>query len=182
MTENEIIIELTKKWVVDVVIGCNFCPFAAKEIKQGSVHFQVENSQIMQDCLLAFYNGCLLLDEDKSIETVLLIFPKSFQHFDEYLQLVYASEIILKERGYEGIYQVASFHPLYCFAGSHADGPENFTNKSPYPMLHLLREESIEQALLNFPHPESIPEKNILFTRKMGYEYMKNLREACLKS
>jgi hypothetical protein len=78
------------------------------------------------------------------------------------------------------VYQVASFHPLYRFAGSANDDAANYTNRSPYPMLHLLREESIELALERFPNPEQIPERNILFARSKGELYMKMLRDACL--
>ncbi len=88
------------------------------------------------------------------------------------------SEKILKQKGYEGIYQVASFHPLYLFEGSVENDPANYTNRSVYPMLHLLREESIDKALENYKDPESIPERNILFAREKGLAYMKTLRDA----
>ncbi|HMC87200.1 MAG TPA: DUF1415 domain-containing protein, partial [Chitinophagaceae bacterium] len=97
-----------------------------------------------------------------------------------YLELVRLAEKLLKQEGYQGIYQVASFHPLYCFAGAPADDPANYTNRSVYPMLHLLREESVEQAIANYPNPEKIPERNILFARSKGIAYMKKLRDACL--
>lgn len=174
------IISQTKKWMTDVVVGCNFCPFAAREIKQNKVHYQVEFATVLSICLESFLQECFRLDNEERIETTLLIFPNAFQSFAIYLELVEHAENLLKQNGYEGIYQVASFHPLYRFADSPDDDAANYTNRSVYPMLHLLREESIEQALKQYPDPGHIPERNILFARKKGIVYMKMLRDACI--
>jgi hypothetical protein len=120
-----------------------------------------------------------LLGKDPLIETTLLILPNDFESFTDYLSLVAMAEKQLRKHRFEGIYQVASFHPEYCFAGEAPDDASNYTNRSPYPMLHLLREESIEKALTNFPDPESIPERNIRFAREKGTLAMKMLRDAC---
>jgi hypothetical protein len=181
MTENETIIAQTKKWITDVVIGCNFCPFAPKVLKQKTIHYVVEKSDQIKETLTSLLNQCVYLDDNQNIETTLLILPGSYQNFDDYLRLVSQAERLIKKKGYEGIYQVASFHPLYVFADSAVNDPANFTNRSPYPMLHILREEGIEEALLNYPHPEKIPENNVKFAREKGYDYMKNLRDDCLK-
>lgn len=175
------IISQTKKWITDVVIGCNFCPFAAREIRQNRVHYQVEPATQLDACLATFLEECTRLDKEKKIETTLLIFPNTFHSFDDYLDLVDEAEKLIRKKGYEGIYQVASFHPLYQFAGTPVDDAANFTNRSIYPMLHLLREESIELALQKYPDPEQIPERNIRFAREKGMAYMKMLRDACLQ-
>lgn len=180
MTQDEIVIAQTKKWITDVVIGCNFCPFAAREIKRNSIYYHVENSAKENEILQSFLKECMRLYENKNIETSLLIITHAAQKFNDYLNLLSGAERLLKKKGYEGIYQLASFHPLYCFAGSDEDDAANFTNRSPYPMLHLLREETVEAALLHYPNPEKIPENNIKFTREKGYAYMKILRESCL--
>jgi uncharacterized protein len=180
MNSKEIIINQTKKWITDVVIGCNFCPFAAGEIKKNTVHYQVEFSTDLNSCLQSFLLECKRLDDDEKIETTLIIFPDAFQSFDDYLELLGLAEKLLKKEKYEGIYQVASFHPKYIFAGSADNDAANFTNRSIYPMLHLLREDRIEQALKNYPNPEKIPERNIHFARDKGEAYMKMLRDACL--
>jgi hypothetical protein len=183
MTEGKIqAINQTKKWITDIVIGCNFCPFAAKEMKMGTIHYQTEESTKMKECLHSFLQECIRLDNNENIETSLLIFTKAFTRFDKYLNVVLHAENLLKKKGYEGVYQVASFHPLYCFSHSTPDDAANFTNRSPYPMLHILREDRIEQALENYPNPEKIPENNIEFARKKGYAYMKMLKDSCLKS
>lgn len=173
------IIEQTKKWINEVVVGCNFCPFASKVMKQQTVHFRVEVSDVSEVCLESLLEELLRLDNDEEIETSFLILPNAVKKFEDYLTLVDVTEMLLKQKGYEGIYQLASFHPLYRFAGTDDNDAANFTNRSLYPMLHLLREESIERALQNYKEPESIPEHNINFAREKGLVYMKMLRDAC---
>ncbi|WP_276480154.1 DUF1415 domain-containing protein [Paraflavitalea pollutisoli] len=176
----EQIIEQTRKWVKDVVIGCNFCPFAAREVKRNSVRYEVVTATRTDDSLSILLEACKRLDMEPDTETTLLIFPIAFADFEEYLDLVAMAEQLLKKKGYEGVYQVASFHPQYRFAGAPADDAANFTNRSVYPMLHLLREASIEAALKKYPDPDSIPADNIHFARDKGYTYMKMLRDSCL--
>jgi hypothetical protein len=180
MKTAEQIIEQTKKWIIDVVIGCNFCPFAAKEIKHNTIHYRVETSTEKSKCLQAFLEECTRLNEEDEIATTLLIFPDAFQQFDDYLDLVADAEALLEENDYEGIYQVASFHPQYIFGDAPVNDAANYTNRSVYPMLHLLREEQIEQALERYPNPEKIPDNNINFAREKGTAYMQMLRDACL--
>ena len=180
MPDTALVIAQTKKWVTDIVIGCNFCPFAAKEVNQNKVHYQVENSTNTKECLAAFLQECVKLDDNENIETTLLIFPNGFADFNSYLELLALAEKLLKKHNYEGIYQVASFHPLYRFANSPQDDAANYTNRSVYPMLHLLREASIEDALTRYSNPGQIPERNIQFAREKGTVYMKMLRDSCL--
>jgi hypothetical protein len=180
MQENQQVIEQTKKWINDVVIGCNFCPFAAKVVKQQTVFYQVENSGDPAICLETFFTEIERLDEDEDIETSFLIFPESFPLFEDFLDLVSAAENLLIESDYEGIYQVASFHPDYQFAGTPLEDAANYTNRSIFPMLHLLRESSVDKALEHYTDPEGIPDRNIDFAREKGAVYMKMLRDACL--
>jgi len=177
----EQVIGQTRKWIREVVIACNFCPFAAREVKRESIHYHVEWDTTVEAALAAFQQECRRLDDQPGIETILLIFPQAFQDFYQYLDLVGMAEHLLKKKGYEGVYQVASFHPQYLFSGAPADDAANFTNRSIYPMLHLLREESIEMALRKYPDPDSIPASNIEFARNKGFAYMKMLRDSCLQ-
>jgi len=172
------IIDRTKKWIIDVVIGCNFCPFAANVVKQKTIFYKVEENKEVETCLASFVLEMERLDNDPAIETSFLIFPNAFQQFDDYLDLVSLAEKLLKRKSYEGVYQVASFHPLYLFANSDESDPANYTNRSIYPMLQLLREESIDKALANYKDPESIPARNINFAKEKGLVYMKMLRDA----
>lgn len=174
------VIKRTKNWIVDVVIGCNLCPFAANVVKQQTIFYKVDENTEMDTCLSSFVKEIERLDNDPSIETSFLIFPNAFQQFDDYLDLVSLAEKKLKKTGYEGIYQVASFHPLYLFANSNENDPANYTNRSIYPMLQLLREASIDKALANYKDPESIPVRNINFAKEKGLAYMKMLRDTIL--
>ena len=174
------VIEQTQKWIEQVVIGCNFCPFAAREVKRNSIRYKVEESTDLKVCLESFILECARLDEDTSVETALLIFPNAFQKFNDYLDAVALAEKLLKMHKYTGIYQVASFHPLYRFSKTPANDAANYTNRSIYPMLHLLREDSIEKALEHYANPEEIPSRNTDFAREKGADYLKMLRESCL--
>lgn len=179
MITAEKVIEQTKKWIIDVVIGCNFCPFAAQVIKRQTVFYRVEMATDAAVCLESFLYEVTRLDEDEAIETSFLIFPNSFKTFNSYLVMVSVAEKLLKQKGYNGIYQVAGFHPQYKFAGAPDNDAANFTNRSVYPMLHLLRESSIDKALEHYDDPESIPDNNISFAREKGVIYMKMLRDSC---
>jgi uncharacterized protein len=181
MTDAQQIIDQTRRWVKDVVVGCNFCPFAANAIKQQTVHYQVEESNDAATCLEALLTETSRLDEEATIETTFLIFPNAFQLFDDYLTMVSVAEKLLKQKGYEGIYQLASFHPLYLFADAAETDAANYTNRSIFPMLHLLRESSIDKVLEHYNHPEKIPDNNIEFARKKGLIYMKMLRDTCVQ-
>ncbi|MFN8323380.1 MAG: DUF1415 domain-containing protein [Chitinophagales bacterium] len=180
MTEAEKAIAQTRRWVADVVVGLNLCPFASRVVKQNTIRYQVIDTDDIDTALAAFEKECSVLDADDTLETTLLIFTNGFTRFEHYLDLVEEAETLIEDKDYEGIYQVASFHPDYCFAGSDDNDAANYTNRSIYPMLHLLREESIDRALQRYADPESIPQRNIQFTRNKGIAYMKMLRDACL--
>ena len=177
---NEAIINQTKKWITDVVVGCNFCPFAGREVKRGSIVYEVAHSADKQEVLEKLATMMQQLDEDDSVETSLLILPKGFEEFENYLSLLEFAEELIEEEDYEGVYQVASFHPGYMFAGSNEVDPSNYTNRSPYPMLHLLREESVTRAIDSHPDIDSVPEQNIAFTKEKGLQYMQQLLAACM--
>ena len=182
MTESERIIAQTNKWIVDVVVGCNFCPFAAPVVKAGTIHYEVLVNADPKSALVALAKAFDLLDVNEQIETMFLVFPDSFSSFDEYLGLVELAESFLEKQDKEGIYQIASFHPAYFFAGSSEDDPSNYTNRSPYPMLHLLREESVSRAIDSFPGTEKIPQRNIKYARQKGLMYMRSLWESSFKA
>ena len=161
-------------------MGCNFCPFASRPITENTVHYQVDWTTELLRCADALIEECRRLDKDPGIETSLLILPNAVPVFNDYLKLLSLTESLLKRYKYESIYQVASFHPLYRFKDTSLDDPANFTNRSIYPMLHILRESSVERALKQYDRPELIPERNIQFARAKGLEYMKMLRDSCL--
>jgi hypothetical protein len=180
METDDTIVQQTRNWISSVVIGCNFCPFAAKVFRQNSIHYQLVHPNGMAACLQALTEELERLNRQPGIETTLLIIPEGFADFYHYLDLVEMAEKLLKKLGYEGIYQIASFHPEYLFSGAPASDPANYTNRSLYPMLQVLRESGITKALEGFAHPEKIPQRNIEFAGQKGLAYMQRLRDDCL--
>jgi hypothetical protein len=180
MVDVQQVITQTQNWIKTLVIGCNFCPFASREFKQNSIHYQVETGTTVTGARQVILQECKRLDKNKSIGTTLIIFPDAFAEFDAYLQLVAYAENLLKQKKYTGIYQLATFHPLYQFDNTPFDDPANYTNRSIYPMLHLLREADVRKALQYYPNAAEIPERNIQFAREKGEAYLKMLRDSCL--
>ena len=178
-TKDQQIISITQTWLKTIIIEYSICPFAKRELDRGSIRFSVNHDTDIESCLMNLMLECDRLDTDSSIETTLLIYDSAFTVFDDYLDFLELAEMLLINQDYEGVYQLASFHPDYCFEGAKKDDPANYTNRSPYPMLHLLRESSIERAVANYPHPENIPQRNIELTRKLGLAKMQALLAAC---
>ena len=168
----------TQCWLKKVVIGLNFCPFAKREVDSGSVRYSIIEGTL-SECLENLMQEVDILDAQTATETSLLIYPENFEKFDDFLDLIAYANDLLIEQGYEGVYQLANFHPNYCFNGVAQDDPANYTNRSPYPMLHLIREESLEKAVASHPNPESIPTINVALARKMGEEQLKKLLASC---
>jgi len=178
MPSGKIVIAQTQKWIAEVVVAWNFCPFAAREVKRGSINYEVNNSantkKVLESLIIQFNQ----LDSNTEIETTLLILPEGFSEFNDYLQLVNIAEDLLLAEKYEGIYQIASFHPQYLFEGSDETDPANYTNRSPYPMLHILREESLSKAIDSYTDVDSISQRNIEYAKRKGLQYMKLLWQA----
>lgn len=172
-------INATLAWLKTVVIGHAICPFAKQELERGSIRLAVNHDTDIENCLLDLIDECGRLDSDDGIETTLLIYADAFAEFDDYLDFLELAETLLLDQGYEGIYQLAGFHPDYCFEGASPDDAANYTNRSPYPMLHLLREAGLELAISKYPQPETIPERNIALTRSLGLANMQALLAAC---
>lgn len=162
----------TRKWVEDVVIELNLCPFARRELEQGRVRFVVNPARKEKDLLIALLIECALLEKEPEIETSLIILETAFSDFLAFNDFLGIAEDQLEEAGYDGIFQLASFHPQYQFGGAAADDAENYTNRSPLPVLHLLREDSIERAVESHPDIESIPERNINLMNELGAQHM----------
>jgi len=175
----DVLISQTKKWVDDVIVRLNICPFAKAEVQSQRIHYQVVNKSSFNTYLETLWQQCVKLDQTPAIATTLIIFSDPNMDFDEYLDLVEFSEQKLESEGYEGIYQLASFHPDYVFDSQAGEDAANYTNRSPYPMLHLIREDDISKALASFLRPEMIPERNIEYTRRKGIDHMHGLLNSC---
>ncbi len=178
-TADALIIEQTKSWLESMVIGLNFCPFAQRELELNSIHFAVVRTDDTQSCLESLALECERLDHNKSIATSLIIYPELWFEFDDFLDYLAIAESLLEAQHYQGVYQLASFHPHYCFEGEIPKDPANYTNRSLYPMLHLLREDMLEVALKQYPNPEQIPLQNIKRARELGETKLKAMLESC---
>lgn len=175
------IIQQTRAWVKNTIIDHNICPFAKREYALGSIRYEVISSDKTENCLTTLIMECLHLNTHIDCETTLLILAQGFEDFENFLDLLGIAEALMCDQGYEGIYQLASFHPDYCFEGAPMDDAANYTNRSPYPMLHIIRESSIEKALNAYPNPEQIPERNCQYVRQLGSATFRQLLADCFK-
>lgn len=169
-SSEEFIIEVTQQWIVSFIIDLNICPFAKREIEHNSVKIHVSKANKIIDSLEDLLTELVFLDNNLTTETTLLIFPTLFNDFFHYLDFVDAAERLIHGQAYEGIYQLATFHPDYCFADTACNDPSNYTNRSPYPMIHILREHSLDKAIAYYGDTEIIPEKNIRTLQNLGLE------------
>lgn len=178
---DEKVIGSVRQWVESVVVGLNLCPFAKRELVKNRVRFVVTKATNEDQLLVALEAELDLLSSEASVETTLLIHPGVLQNFYAYNQFLNAADALLRQMTLEGVYQIASFHPKYQFTGTGQDDVENYTNRSPYPMLHLIREESLERAIAGYPDVDNIPEQNKKLMESLGEVKMKKLMEACFE-
>ncbi len=169
----------TRNWLSSVVIDLGLCPFAKREFDTERIFYRVVEADDLHRQLEQIILECTALDTDAGRETSLLIFPNGLGDFAAYLDLMALANALISKQGYEGVYQLASFHPAYCFAEAAPDDPSHYTNRSPYPMVHILREASVEAALKTYPNPEDIPDRNIKLTRELGTAAMQGLLTKC---
>jgi uncharacterized protein len=177
--EYEKIINPVRHWVENLVVGLNLCPFAKRELVKNRVRFSVTDAETEEQLLVDLQDELELLINDEAVETTLLIHPKVLQDFYDYNQFLSRTDSLLAQMGLVGVYQIASFHPDYQFGGTEPDDVENYTNRSPYPMLHLIREESLEWAIVNYPDSDQIPERNVALLKSLGRDKMQDLLQAC---
>ena len=180
--DDDTLIRHTRAWVDRAVIGLNLCPFAKAPQVKGQVRYVVSPAADPAALLADLINELERLAEASAekIETTLLIHPGVLQDFADYNDFLEIAEETVAELDLEGILQVASFHPDYQFADTAADDIANATNRSPWPTLHLLREDSIDRAVAAFPEAESIYEQNIATLEKLGAEGWAALQQQCV--
>lgn len=157
------IIDDINQWLDEVVIGLNLCPFAAKPQREKRVRIAISHATDEETLLNDLQTELERLSDTPvdELETTLLAIPDMLENFEDYNDFLDAVDLWVEQFGWEGELQVASFHPQYQFADTEADEPGNLTNRSPWPLLHIIREESLEQAIEHYPDVEGIPERNI---------------------
>jgi hypothetical protein len=163
-------IEATRLWLERAVIGLNLCPFAKAVHAKGQVRWVLSDAQAPEALLETLGTELLLLRDasPEEIDTTLIVHPRVLGDFLDYNDFLEDADALVAELELEGVLQVASFHPGYQFAGTGPDDVENFTNRSPYPTLHLLREDSVSRAVEAFPDPDAIVDRNIETLRRLG--------------
>ena len=160
----------TRRWLEAAVIGLNLCPFAKAVHAKGQVRYVLSEADT-PEALLAQLGEELLFLRDAppaEVDTTLVVHPRVLQDFLDYNDFLALADDLVAELGLDGVLQVASFHPDYQFEGSHPDDIENFTNRSPHPTLHLLREDSVARAVAAYPDASVIVDRNVDTLRKLG--------------
>ena len=174
---DEQIIADVQQWLDEVVIGLNLCPFAAKPRAEGRVRVCISHATTDEALLDDMQAELERISDTPSseLETTVLAIPDMLADFEDYNQFLDLVDLWLQQFGWEGDLQVASFHPDYQFADTEPDDAGNLTNRSPWPLLHIIREESLEHALAHFPDPEGIPERNVKRMETLSADERKSL-------
>ena len=166
-----IVIADTRAWLEKAVIGLNLCPFAKSVHVKGQIHFAVseagDEAALLDDLRVEIES--LVQCDPAQRETTLLMAPLCLQDFLDFNDFLGQAERLIRRMKLEGVLQLASFHPRYQFSDTEQGDITNFTNRSPYPTLHLLREESIDRAVQSFPESETIYETNLETLRRLGH-------------
>jgi hypothetical protein len=170
--EREAIVRATREWLLRAVIGLNLCPFAKAVHVKDRIRYVVSAAATLEGLCddLCRELQYLHTTDAQTLETTLLVHPRLLQDFLEYNDFLDVADALIQDLELEGEIQIASFHPDYQFAGTSADAIENYTNRSPYPMLQLLRESSIEDAIEAYPDASNIYERNIETLRTLGFD------------
>jgi uncharacterized protein len=177
--DDHAVVERTRRWIASVVIGLNLCPFARRVFDAGLIRYAVTDARDATALLGALAGELTALASSPDFETTLLIHPRVLGAFPDYNDFLGDAEGLVGDLGLRGTVQVASFHPGYRFAGAAPDAVENYTNRSPYPMLHLLREASVTEVAGDPAALAAIPRRNVETLRGLGMERVRErLREA----
>ncbi len=167
----------TRRWIESMVIGLGLCPFARRVFENDTIRYVVTGARTAADLLAVVTTELETLSRAPitEIETTIVIHPSVLGDFLDYNDFLSVVDWRLSKRGLTGVIQVASFHPKYRFEGTDEESPENYTNRSPYPMLHLLREESITRLAATPAELEEIPRRNIALLKSMGLDRIREL-------
>jgi len=170
--ERDEVSEAIGRWIDDVVIGLRLCPFAAGPWKAGEVRIAVSSASNGEDAVKdALEEAMHLMDvSEDEVGTTLVAFPRALEDFETFLDAEETLSQILDQAGCSGVLQVAGFHPDYVFADAEPDALGNWTNRAPVPILHLLREAQVTQAIEQHPDPDSIPADNVRRLEELGHE------------
>lgn len=171
-SDPDAVLAATRHWLTRAVIGLNLCPFAKSVHVKGQIRYVVSEASATETLLDELETELRLLAEadPQRIDTTMLVVPRMLADFDDYNDFLYFADRLVGSLGLAGVLQIASFHPHYRFADAGPDDIENYTNRAPYPILHLLREDSIERAVQAVPDAADIYERNQQTLRQLGHD------------
>ncbi|MFT5810689.1 MAG: hypothetical protein ACI9KM_001452 [Rubritalea sp.] len=178
MSDSVPIITSVKNWLEHTVIGLQLCPFAKSVLDANKIRYTVSDTKDAETLMLKLHEEFKRLDETPEIETTLVIIHQQLHDFESFNQTLDYVDDMLEQYGWSGVFQVASFHPQYQFADTHIDDRENWTNRSPYPIFHILRESSLELAIEQFPSIEDLPQENIKRMNALSNEVFTQVLQA----
>ena len=167
--------QTVRAWLESFVVELDLCPFAKPTLRAGSVRIAVCTFVEQEAIFRSFLSELDHLQNtpEQELVTTLLVFSEALAGFDEYLDCVAGAEQLLADAGLEGFVQLASFHPDYVFEGESPRSASQFSNRAPYPIIHLLREDTLERVLHDYPDPENIPQRNIQTLEQLGVDALK---------
>lgn len=170
-----------RQWIDDMVVELGLCPFARHPVEAGKVRVVVSSAKDPETLLHELHRELSLLDRqsEQVLETTLIAIDGLLEDFHDYNDFLDLCDALLEQFDWLGTYQLASFHPQYQFAGTQPDDAENYSNRSPWPLLHLLRESSVERAIAAYPDTDDIPRRNTELMQTMGTEALKHRLAAC---
>ena len=172
-------VNITRRWINSFIVDLNLCPFARREVMRNSMRFTVFEDSDPANILHALSEEITLLHNSPEIETSFLILPAGMPDFRDFNDFIYAAESLTEALGWEGRYQLVGFHPQYQFANTEPDDAENYTNRSPFPMLHILRESSVSDAVATTHDTALIPQRNIATLGDLGTTVLKARWRKC---
>lgn len=171
-----------KRWFECFVLDLKLCPFAVRDLAgtdNAGLRIEVSAARGEQELLQALADELVWLQEHDKIETTLLVHPDALTDFLDYNDFLGLCDELLLASSLDGVFQIASFHPDYQFADTQADSAENYTNRSPYPLLHILREDSVTAAVERHPDVELIPRRNAEVLEDLGSSQLQKLWQSC---
>ena len=172
-------LKATDQWVQQVVIELSLCPFAWKSISENKLNARLIVDKSIDKILEGLMEEIYFLEKNPEIESSLITIPNAFATFQDFLEGVDQAKELMRLSGFEGVYQLASFHPEFQFAGTNPEDPENYTNRSPYPVWHPIRESSMSAAIDSYPKIDEVGPRNIKKMNDLGLTHVRQLLKNC---
>ncbi len=173
------IVQHVQNWVDAFILGLKLCPFAPKAVKADGLRYQVSDASTEASLLQDLLTELVWLDRHPQHSSTLLIHPAVLSDFQAYNDFLDIADALVADYGYEGVYQLASFHPHYQYQDSEAQDAENFANRAPYPLLHILRETEVSEAIASHPNIHAVPIENQQRLAAVGYTELSALLRGC---